>query len=153
LKFNKTKLSVITIATFVAIQLIPTPNLNISSENPNDLFLNETVPESVSTLLKNSCYDCHSQETTLPWYQEVAPVKWLVNGHILEAREHLNFSEWNTLSKAEKAEALDDISDVVSEEEMPLKSYTLLHNEAKLTPKDRDVIVNWAEDLTESLFE
>ena len=153
MKQNKTKIGIIAIATFVVIQFIPTQNLNISTNNPDDLILNENIPENVSTLLKNSCYDCHSQETNLPWYQKVAPVKWLVNGHILEAREHLNFSYWNQLSKADKADALDSISDEVSEKEMPLTSYTLLHQNAKLSNKDRALIVNWADELTESLFE
>jgi hypothetical protein len=29
-------------------------------------------------LVSNACYDCHSNETVLPWYSNIAPVSWLI---------------------------------------------------------------------------
>jgi len=141
------------LAVLVLIQLYPveTPLININ--NPNDLLLTNKVPENVSTTLKTACYACHSNETKLPWYASIAPSKWLVYSDINKGREELNFSEWNTLNKEDKAELLDDISTVIIEEEMPLKAYTLLHSKAKLSLEDREEISNWAELLLEDLYE
>jgi len=141
------------LAVLVLIQLYPveTPLININ--NPNDLLLTNKVPENVSTTLKTACYACHSNETKLPWYASIAPSKWLVYSDINKGREELNFSEWNTLNKEDKAELLDDISTIIIEEEMPLKAYTLLHSKAKLSLEDREEISNWAELLLEDLYE
>ncbi len=77
-----------------------------------------------------------------PSHQKVAPVKWFVNRHVFKGRERLNILNWKTLSKAEKADALDEINEVITEKGMPLKSYTLLHSEAKLSDTDREIIIN-----------
>lgn len=141
------------VGVLVLIQLYPAPRPEVSSINPGDLMKNVDVPSNISTILKSTCYDCHSNETIYPWYSNIAPVKWLVYYDINNAREELNFSEWNSLTKMDKAEILDDISTEVLEEEMPLKIYPLLHAEAKLSKADRESISEWAEMLAEELFE
>ncbi|RLD83065.1 MAG: cytochrome C, partial [Bacteroidetes bacterium] len=95
----------------------------------------------------------HSNESTYPWYANIAPVKWWIYDHINEGREDLNFSVWNTLSKADQAEALDDIATAVMEGEMPLKPYPVTHPKAKLSEADRQSISDWTEILAEKLFE
>ena len=141
------------VGVLVLIQLYPVPPPEVSSINPGDLMKNVDVPSNISTILKSTCYDCHSNETIYPWYSNIAPVKWLVYYDINNAREELNFSEWNSLTKMDKAEILDDISTEVLEEEMPLKIYPLMHAEAKLSKADRESISEWAEMLAEELFE
>ena len=141
------------VGVLVLIQLYPVPRPEVSSINPGDLMKNVDVPSNISTILKSTCYDCHSNETIYPWYSNIAPVKWLVYSDINNAREELNFSEWNSLTKMDKAEILDDISTEVLEEEMPLKIYPLMHAEAKLSKADRESISEWAEMLAEELFE
>lgn len=137
----------------VLIQFYPYEKPMVNIDNPNDLLKNNKAPKSVANLLKSSCYDCHSYETTFPWYSNIAPVKWLVYNDINKGREELNFSEWNIINKDDKAEILDDISTVLLDEEMPLKKYILLHPEAKLSLEDRENIANWAELLLEDLYE
>ena len=141
------------LGVLVLIQLYPLERPEVSLDNPDDLMKNVEVPTDISTILKSTCYDCHSYESNYPWYADIAPVKWLVYYDINNAREELNFSEWNTLTKIDKAEILDDISTEVLEEEMPLKIYPLLHPEARLSKDDREAISEWAEILAEELFE
>ncbi len=141
------------VAVLILMQLYPVSRPEVSPNNPDDLMKNVDVPVNISTLLKSTCYDCHSNETRYPWYSNVAPVKWLVYYDINNAREELNFSEWNSLNKMDKAEILDDISTEVLEEEMPLKIYPLMHSEAKLSKAERESISEWAEMLAEELFE
>ena len=35
------------------------------------------APPQVKSLLREACYDCHSNETRWPWYTYIAPVSWL----------------------------------------------------------------------------
>jgi len=141
------------VVVLVLMQFYQTDQPLNYDNNPNDLLQNNQVPINVSSLLKSSCYDCHSNETKYPWYASITPLKWLIYSDINKGREELNFSEWNTLNKEDKAELLDDISTVVLEEEMPLKAYTFFHSKAKLSPEKREVISNWAELLLEDLYE
>jgi hypothetical protein len=140
-------------AIFIIIQFIPFGKPTNQPIAGVDLFESENLPQEVGVILKNACYDCHSQLVKFPWYSNVAPVSWLVARDINEAREHLDLSNWGNLTKKDKLKALDHIGEEVSEENMPLKIYTLMHAEARLSKKERVVIVNWAEALAERVFE
>ncbi len=140
-------------AVIIIMQLYPFPRPEISENNPDDLLKTAEVPENIASMLRSACYDCHSNETVYPWYANIAPVKWWLYDHINEGREDLNFSEWNSFSKSDKAEMLDDISTEVSEGEMPLKSYPLTHPGAKLSDADREALTDWAEEYMEQLYE
>jgi hypothetical protein len=117
--------------------------------NPNDFIRNNNVPKPVVKILKSTCYDCHSNETNFPWYSKIAPVKWVIYNDVKEARENLNFSNWNLLSNDDKLDALFDISDVVEEGEMPLKIYTFKYSEVKLTKNNMKIFTQYFENLAE----
>jgi len=138
---------------FILIQLYPFERPTVSVDNPGDIHKHVDVPKNISKKLKSACYDCHSNETVYPWYASIAPFKWSVYDHVEEGREHLNFSEWESISKLDLAEILDDLSEEVIEGEMPLKIYPFLHPNAKLSEADREAISEWADMLAEDLFE
>jgi len=151
---RKSKLiGAVIVAILIIIQLIPSGRPDVIKTNKSDLLVNNSVPDSVAHLFKNACYNCHSNETTYPWYSYVAPVSWLVSRDVKRGRNHLNFSEWEDNSKMDKAGLLDDINDEVSDGEMPIAIYTLMHPDAKLTSAERLLIVNWTEDFADKLFE
>lgn len=79
-----------------------------------------------------ACFDCHSNQVRWPWYSHVAPVSWLVQHDVDEAREHLNFSEWDR-----PQEDADEAAEEVAEGEMPLWYYTPVHPEARLSGAER----------------
>lgn len=141
------------LGSILLIQFIPTGRPEVVDKNENDLLANNTVPDSVALLLKQACYDCHSNQTFYPWYAYVAPVSWLVVRDVKEGRKHLNLSDWESLSKKDKAEHLSDINDEVSMGSMPLVIYPIMHPEARLTAKQRQLIVDWTDDFGEALFE
>ena len=149
----KKKIITFIIVILIAIQLYPVDKPEVIVDNPNDLIATTTVPKNIASKLKGACYDCHSNESKLPWYSNIAPSKWLVYKHVNKGRKELNFSNWNTYNKEDKAELLDDISTVLYDGEMPLKNYTVLHSEAKLTDEDKEAIINWTDELLESLYE
>jgi len=143
----------IIVAAIIIIQLIPTRRPEVITTNKNDMVTNNVVPDTVALLLKNACYDCHSNETKYPWYSYVAPVSWLISRDIRLGREELNFSKWESLSKMDKAKMLEEIVDEIESGAMPMSIYVLMHPEAKLSMSNRDMIMNWADDFGEKLFE
>ncbi len=97
----------------------------------------------IKEILRRACYDCHSNETKWPWYSYVAPMSWFVAGHVDDARGHLNYSEWPAFDLEEQEHLFEEMWEMLSEGEMPLKSYTLIHRDARLTDGERDVLLEW----------
>ncbi|MDT0643103.1 heme-binding domain-containing protein [Zunongwangia sp. F363] len=71
------------------------PEKNIYNEVPTtDIAKTENMSKAVSNILVESCYDCHSNNTAYPWYNNIAPVNLFLNNHVKDGKRHLNFSEW-----------------------------------------------------------
>ncbi len=86
----------------IIIQFFRIDKTNPPIEEHNDILSFESVTGDVADILKNSCYDCHSNESVYPWYTNVAPVSWWIKKHINEARDELNFSDGEPILKKEK---------------------------------------------------
>lgn len=146
-------IGLVIIVVIVIMQLIPTDKPEVIKSNPNGLLVNNQFSDSVSRLLKNACYDCHSNETKYPWYSYIAPVSWLVERDTRIGRTNLNFSDWETYSKMDKAKILDELIEEVEGGNMPMPIYILMHPEAKLSVSDRELLIEWSDEFAESLFE
>lgn len=130
---------------FIGMQFIR-PEKNLDSGDHLAAFLNETNPPAeVRELLKTSCYDCHSNNTVYPWYNNVAPVSYWLADHVKEGKGHLNFSAWNTYDAKRKDHKLEEVVETVEEGEMPLNEYTWTHEGARLTQAQREAIIEWAK--------
>jgi hypothetical protein len=108
------------------------------------------APPPVAALLHAACYDCHSYETKWPWYSRVAPMSWLIAQDVNGGRQHLNFSDW-PLEPERAAKKFDRINEVLEYREMPMKKYTLLHPEARLSDAQRQELLDWSEAQAEHL--
>jgi hypothetical protein len=82
-----------------------------------------------------ACYDCHSNETTTYWWEDVAPLSWWITNHVKDGRAALNFSECTQGGRGE-----NDASETVRSGSMPPSYYTWLglHSDAKLTRSQKD---------------
>jgi len=121
------------LALFVVIQLIP---FGRNHDNPpvvQDTPWGSPVAEAIA---RRSCYDCHSNETTWPWYSKVAPMSWLAQNDIREGRRALNFSTWG-----QGEFELSEIAKVLREGSMPPLQYTLLHPTAKLSASEKETLI------------
>lgn len=137
----------------IAVQFLPS---GIPENKPGDdksIANDSLIAGPVLEQLRKSCFDCHSNQVNLPWYSKVAPSSWLLAGHIKEGRSYLNFSEWASYSSREKIGLLDDIRDEVSTGKMPLKSYLLVHREARLDSAQISSILKWADDVSAMMLE
>lgn len=93
-------------------------------------------PEAVHQILQRACYNCHSNETRLAWFDRIVPAYWLVSDHVKRARKVINFSSWDSLSAADQKARLVYAFNAIQWGSMPLESYTALHPEARLTSQD-----------------
>ena len=140
---------VMLVAVFLVIQLIPVER-NISRVPAGQSFeMTQKVPANVAAILKVSCYDCHSNNTRYPWYSELQPEAWFMAQHIKKGKEELNFDHFNAYSKRRKKAKIRSIISQIEKEEMPLKSYLLLHPDAGLTPNKKKVLLQFFQSELE----
>lgn len=134
---------IVIVVLLVSIQFIridQTPPYN----NPqSEFFTVASVPQGVQVIMKESCYDCHSNHTVYPWYANIAPVSWMLNNHIQEGREHLNFSEWGNYSIDDRHKILEECLEEIDKGNMPLKPYVIMHSHAKLSSDEKEAIRQW----------
>lgn len=104
----------------------------------NPAVVQEVKWDSPAThdLAQRACFDCHSNETTWPWYSYVAPVSVRVANHVSEGREHLNFSDWT-----QPNEDYEEIERQITRDFMPLSDYLLMHAEAKLSTAESEALL------------
>jgi len=136
---KKSKTLLYVLIPIILIQFIP-----INRNNPpvdNNLVI--STPKDVEVILKNSCYDCHSNETVWPVYSYIAPISWLVAKDVKNGREELNFSEWNKLDDSKMEKKKEEIIEEISRDTMPLPIYLITHPSAKLSENDKLLLKNW----------
>jgi len=137
------KFIIFLIALFVVIQFIP---YNVPADIVDKDGEPLKAPDNVTSILKRSCYDCHSNHTNFPWYSYVAPVSWFTKHHVKDAREKMNFSKWNSYDDEQKVKYLNKIPKAVEFNKMPLPSYLLIHKDAKLSDEDKKSLSDWASE-------
>ena len=136
-------LSVIVVAVVLAIQFIPVER-NVSTVPPGQSFeKTEKVPANVAAILKVSCYDCHSNNTLYPWYSVLQPGAWFMAQHIKKGKEELNFDEFNNYSKRRKKAKIKSIISQIEKDEMPLKSYRMMHGNARLSADEKKELLDF----------
>lgn len=132
----------------VLIQFIRIDKTNPPVDPKVDFATIAHPPAAVLSVIKGACYDCHSYETQYPWYSNIAPVSWWIKGHKNEAIEHFNFSTLGTLNAEDLKWALGTAADEIREKRMPLRSYTWMHPEARLTDEQRALLAVWLTTFT-----
>ena len=127
------------------------PEKNQGELSSLDVFISETnPPENVKTILKESCFDCHSNVTRYPWYFTITPVNYWMADHIDHGKGELNFSEWTEYSLKRKEHKMKEVWEEVEKKKMPLDSYTWTHGDAKLSQDQINALVAWAKQAQAS---
>ena len=117
------------VVVFGLMQLVPYGRDHV---NPP---ITKTVPwpdETTRQLARRACMDCHSNETTWPWYSHVAPISWLVYRDVVKGRKHINFSEWD-----KEQDGSDNTAEMIRKGKMPFPPYLIPHPEARLTDAEK----------------
>lgn len=131
-------ISIGALALLIGIQFVP-----YGKNHTNPPIISEPQWDSPRTkeLFNNACANCHSHQTTYPWYSNVAPVSWLLARDVTEGREHFNVSAWG----AQKKNKGKDAAKEVREGEMPPWFYLPTHPEAKLSDTEKQELISGLE--------
>ena len=82
-------------------------------------------------LAVRACFNCHSNDTRWPWYANVAPFSWVVQQDVENARDTVNFSEWNR-----EYPLAAESGPATVRKDMPPYKYRMAHPEAQLTEQE-----------------
>ncbi|WP_242131996.1 heme-binding domain-containing protein [Aestuariivivens marinum] len=143
---KRTKKIILVLLLILVLSQFFGPEKNQGDLSSVELFLAETKPpEDVKLILKEVCYDCHSNYTRYPWYNTITPVNYWLAGHIKDGKKHFNVSNWVGNSIKRKDHKFEELIEMVEDKSMPLKSYTWTHAEAKLSDTQIRAVVDWAK--------
>jgi hypothetical protein len=144
------KITFIVIVGLLLLSQLYRPERFTTAEITSDHITKKlVVPANVESIMKRSCYDCHSNHTKWPWYSNIAPASWLLVYDIESAKKEMNFSEWGKMSESKREIKLESICEEIEEGEMPLPRYLILHPDAKLSEDDKKVLCDWANSQLE----
>ena len=129
----------------LAIQLVPSGVTNPVSRG--DI----SAPPEVEATLRHSCYDCHSNQTQWPWYGHIAPISWEVARDIEYGRRQINFSEWSEYYPLTRKRKLQWVNRALQQEDMPPRSYQLIHPSSRLSPEARAQLQHWIDAQVEAI--
>ena len=131
----------------VACAFVAAQAIRFEQSNP-PVTRDLAAPPAVQLALHHACYDCHSNETSWPWFAELAPVSWLVHYDVTRGRKHLNFSTWDayTSDPGTQLQKLKNIQKAMTADDMPPWYYRLLHPDSGLSESQRDAVTRWASE-------
>lgn len=141
------KVLIVLAVVFIIIQFFRIDKTNPPVNEGMDFLKIKNTPENIATVIRTSCYDCHSNETVYPWYSNVQPVAWFLKSHIDDGRKHLNFSTFSTYEPKKQAHKLEEAVEMIEQDKMPLESYILGHPEAKLSPENKTMLIQYFKKI------
>lgn len=142
---------IVLLILLVFIQFIhPKKNIN-TIVTPQDIAVMHPLPDSVRLILQSACYDCHSNNTRYPWYNNIQPVAFWLNDHVNGGKDHLNFSTFGSYTKDKQIKKLKAVAKAVEEGYMPLDSYLWIHKDAVLTVAQKKLLIDWASGLAQTI--
>lgn len=146
-------IAIVLLSLFAAAQIYQPERSNPPVDESKTIFVTLNVPPDVKAVLDRSCSDCHSNKTLWPWYSYVAPTSWLTARDVKNGRSNMNLSVWGTYKKTKQAGKLDDISEQLTNDKMPLKPYRMMHPGSVLSKEEIDLVTRWAEKERDRLSE
>jgi hypothetical protein len=141
------------VAALIGAQLVPIDRTNPVSPASDSISAVSTLPSEARTTLERACFDCHSNQTSWPWYSRLAPASWLIADDVHSARSYMNFSEWGRYDQSEKAHLLLLAARLVRAGDMPPLRYRLLHPAARLSSADVDRLARELKEQRSILLE
>lgn len=122
------------VVLFLLIQLIP---FGHDHTNPPTVSEPNWSSPAARALVKQHCFQCHSNETEWPWYSNLAPGSWLIAFDVIEGRGKFNFSDWKN-----NPGELDEMIGAINEGEMPPIQYWIFHPSSKMDAQQKTDLIN-----------
>jgi len=125
----------------------PADSLAVTSQPSDtvDVIINESY-QSVRHIFEYSCFDCHSNLTSYPWYYKIPGIKGMIDEDIKEARGHFDLSDdFPFISEHSQLDLLNDIKEEIENNDMPLLSYRMMHWGKLIEGAQRDSVFQWID--------
>ena len=109
------KILLVLLAILIIIQFIH-PKKN-TSEGPqaNNIEAKHPIQADVKAIFQKACYDCHSNNTKYPWYNNIQPVAWWLGRHVDEGKGKINFDEFTNKPLRYQYHKLEEVEEQVKE--------------------------------------
>lgn len=138
---NKARLALLllsgAVGIFLLIQLIPYGH---NRTNPPVVAEPQWSSPQARALVKEHCFQCHSNETNWTWYSNIAPGSWLIAWDVIKGRKEFNFSDWQR-----KPEKVDEMVEKIQEGEMPPIQYWLFHPSSRMDTQQKQDLISALE--------
>jgi len=121
-------------------QFIP---LNRVNRPPGGTTEMRDIPAGVRDILKNRCYDCHSNETRWPKIAYIAPLSWYVVHQVNRARTALNFSENRAVNGKETTTARGAVLEMIRSGKVYDHCVIPGFSRPTLTKRELDLLFAW----------
>ncbi|MBO9729586.1 MAG: heme-binding domain-containing protein [Chitinophaga sp.] len=138
---------VLLLIIFGVVQFIRPPKNQSADHLATAITERYPVPADVQALLQNACYDCHSNNTRYPWYTNIQPIGWWMAHHISKGKKEFNFDEYGTYSAKRQRNKLKRMKEQIITGKMPLRSYTLMHADARLNADQQRLLTQWIDSV------
>src|SRR5258705_9058454 len=139
------------LAAFIIIQFIHPKTNKADAMQPNYIGNVYPIPENVKSILTKACMDCHSNNTRYPWYANIQPVDWWMNGHIKDGKKGMNLDEYTNKRLRYQYHKMEDFVEQVKKGDMPLNSYTWIHKDAILSQDEKNTLMDWANAVMDTM--
>jgi hypothetical protein len=93
-------------------------------------------PEEIGTVLKTSCYGCHSSDASGP-----------------TAKVALNFDKWSEFNDSKKVSKLGDICELTEKGKMPPEKFIKSNPDKALTEDQKKLLCDWSAREIAKLLE
>ena len=145
---SKLKLIFMVLLVVVLLMQLARPQKNTAAVPAGKAFIDTfKVNEQVNAILAVSCYDCHSNNTNYPWYSEIQPMAWLMEKHIIDGKEKLNFDDLPPYGSRKFNSKVSQITKQIEQGKMPLDSYLWMHKGARLNTEDKKLLIYYFNSL------
>jgi hypothetical protein len=145
------KILIVLLAVLIVIQFIRPKKNKAEGPQPNFIGNKYAIPSDVNAILVKACNDCHSNNTSYPWYANLQPIHWWLDKHIRDGKRHLNYDEYTNRSARYQDHKMEETIEMVEGGSMPLNSYTWTHKDAKLTAEEKKKLIDWANSVREQI--
>ena len=139
------------LAAFIIIQFIHPKTNKSDAGQPNYIGNAYSIPDNVKSILTKACMDCHSNNTRYPWYANIQPVDWWMNGHIKDGKKGMNLDEYTNKRLRYQYHKMEDLIEQVKKGDMPLNSYTWIHKDAILSQREKNTLMDWANAVMDTM--
>ena len=116
------------------IQFIP---FGHTRSNPPTVSEPNWSSQQARALVKEHCFQCHSNETNWTWYANIAPGSWLIAYDVIKGRDEFNFSDWNN-----NPGELDEMIEKIQEGDMPPIQYWLFHPNSRMNDQQKQELID-----------